>query len=390
MSQNLTQMEHFNSSAFKFGATGATKDGDGIEYMNIPKARFSFIVHFEITDTAKKFIRTLYGTDLAIGALTSYMVKDVDRPSFSFETTETNQYNRTRLVQGKVKYDPLSMVIYDTVSSAGLTLIDAYRSYYYGDFSDKSLKSWAYDTVSTTKTYTYDYPLTNVFKNILTATTQANDNYTWGRSIFNQGDKDEGYFFKRIDIYEIDGNTYTVHNIHNPVIESVKLDNKTSEGGDAATITINFKYEGITNICPVTSNKAISASTADIASRIVASGHGEWSQENFFKYWGELDDAPLSAYDFNQVKGFPGTNGGLDFSNTASSINSVISIANTADNVMSAIENGGSLTDMISNTKNALYEGNIIKSSGLSYTAGTSASTSSSLFSKIKSIGGLF
>ena len=200
MTNKLKQSEHFNSAAYKFGAVGATKDGKGIEYMNIPKAKFSFVVHFELTDTARKFIRTLYGTDIALGQLTSYLVKEVDKPNFSFETTELNQYNRTRLVQGKVRYDALNMSVYDTVNSAGLLLVDAYRSYYYGDFADKSLSSWAYDNISSTKSYTYNYPLTNIFKKLLTKTEKADDNTTWGRSVYNQGDKDESYFFKRIDI----------------------------------------------------------------------------------------------------------------------------------------------------------------------------------------------
>ena len=378
MAFKIKTTEHFNSSQIVHGAGGATYDGSAYEYMNIPKAKFSFVVHFELSVAATELIREIHGSGIPLGKLTSFLVKDVQLPGFSMDTVSMNQYNRTRLHQGKITYDPVELNVYDTVSSSALLLLDAYRTFYYGDFSDKSFESWRYDSISTAKNFEYTFPLTRFIKGALENMKGAD--YTWGRSVYNQGDQDQGYFFKRIDIYEIDGNTYTVHNIHNPVIEKVQLDKKTHEDGDPANVAFVLKHEGISNICPITGRKAIAATTAQIASKLASVG-GEFNAMGFYKFWGEMDDAPLSAYDPNQIKGYPGHSGGLDFSTATGAINSILSVADSVSSVIEALEGGGSFTDILENTKNAIGEGNII-SEGMGDLGGG--------ISAIKGIGGLF
>ena len=379
MGFSIKETEHFNSAQIVHGSTGATYNGSQYEYMNIPKAKFSFVIHFELSVSALKLIRQLYGTDVQLGKMTSYLVKDVQLPGFGLETVEVNQYNRTRLHQGKIHYDPVDLSIYDTVSSAAMQLMDAYRIFYYGDFSDKTLTSWKYDSISKSGNFQYTNPIS---KFIQSATNTTRDsNYTWGRSIYTQGDQDEGYFFKRLDIYEIDGNTYTVHNIHNPVIEKVHMDKKTHEDGEPATIQFTLRHEGISNICPVTNKKAIGSCTAEISRKLASTSNGEFSAMGFYKFWGDMDSAPLTSYDPNQIAGFPNQSGGLDFSTATGAINSVMKIGENVNSIISAIDGGGSFTDILENTKNAMGEGNIF-SEGMGDLGGG--------IGAIKSIGGFF
>ena len=384
MAFNLKEYEHFNSSQFRFGNTGATYNGASHEYMDIPKSRFCFVLHFEISDLAKQMIQQMYGTSINLGELTAFMIKDVDKPAFSIDTVEMNQYNRTRLHQGKIKYSSVNMTIYDTISSYCSLLVDAYLRFYYGDFSDKTLNSWRYNNVSSKKNFEESFSLSNLFSSYTKqqdSTDSNSSDYTWGRSIYNQGDQDLGYFFKRIDIYEIDGNTYTVYNLHNPVIESIQYDNKSHEGGEPATIKISWKYEGISNICPVTNNRAISATTAQIAKTLSLSDDGEFSPYGFFKYWGEMDSADISEYDPTQIAGFPSQNSsGLDFSTATSTVNSILKIGTSATAVYNAVSSGN-ITDIINNTKNAMGEGNAT-STGLGVLGAGMGS--------ISKIGGLF
>lgn len=97
MAFSIKETEHFNSAQMVHGSTGATYNGSQYEYMNIPKAKFSFVIHFELSVSALKLIRQLYGTDVQLGKMTSYLVKDVQLPGFGLETVEVNQYNRTIL-----------------------------------------------------------------------------------------------------------------------------------------------------------------------------------------------------------------------------------------------------------------------------------------------------
>jgi len=383
MAFNLKEYEHFNSAQFRFGSTGSTFNGASHEYMDIPKSRFCFVVHFEISDIAKQMIQKMYGTSINLGELSAFMIKDVDKPAFTIDTVEMNQYNRTRLHQGKIKYSPINMTIYDTISSYGSLLIDAYLRFYYGDFSDKTLNSWRYNSISTKKNFEETFSLSNYISSsigIKSSTDTTDSDYSWGRSVYNQGDQDLGYFFKRIDIYEIDGNTYTVYNLHNPVIESIKYDNKTHEGGEPASIQMSWKYEGISNICPVTNSRAIAATTSQIAKTLSLTDDGEFSAYGFFKYWGEMDSADISEYDQNQIAGFPSQNSsGLDFSTATSTVNSILKIGTSATAVYNAVSSS-SLSDIINNTKNAMGEGNAV-STGLGVVG--------SSMSSISKIGGL-
>src|SRR5574343_241085 len=191
MSFKIKTTEHFNSAQMVFGASGATYNGSAYEYMNIPKPKFSFVVHLELSVAALELIRNIHGSSAPLGKMTSFLVKDVQLPGFTMDTISMNQYNRTRLHQGKITYDPVDLNIYDTVGSAGLLLLDAYRTFYYGDFSDKSFESWRYDSISSAKNFEYTFPLTRFIKGAVE--NMKDTDYTWGRSVYNQGDQDQGY-----------------------------------------------------------------------------------------------------------------------------------------------------------------------------------------------------
>lgn len=370
-----------NSAQYKFGTSGTVHGGEARTNMSITKAKYNFIVHFELGEVAKQMLRELHGTDKPLGALTSYVIKDIDKPGFTMQTDTVNQYNRSRLVPGKITYDPVNMALYDTIDSAAMLLIDAYRRYYYGDFSDKSLKSWQYDTVSTPRLFEYFQPLLpNDFEQ--GDPEDEMGDYTWGRSVYNMGDQDNGYFFKRIDIYEIDGSVYTVHNIHNPVIESVKLGTKTHESeGEPSLINLTFKHEGISNICPLTLRKAISKPTAELVPLIDPLTSSEFSPMGFFKYWGEMDDTPINEFDPNTVKGFPDQRGFTDDLSATSILAMGKSAVRSVGGVVSAVTDSSGLVDTASNVSKALTQG-----TALSSAAGSVASAGDA----VKSIGGLF
>lgn len=348
----IKMSERVNTAQHTFGTSGTLNNSQGRNHFNIPKAKYNFIVHFELTTKAIQLIQEIHGSNINLGSLTAFVIKDIDKPSFTMQNETINQYNRTRVMPGKLLYDPVSLVMYDTVNSAALLLIDAYRTFYYGDFSDKSLQSWDYDMISKPSSFEDESKLT--YNDYLA-------DYTWGRSVFNMGDRDDGYFFKRIDIYEIDGSIYTVHNIHHPIIESVKFDNKTHESeGEPSLISLSLSHEGISNICPSTNTKAIGKSTLELGEIIF--GQGEFSSINFYKSFGELDKSLSSNEDPNISKRYSaGTD--LDFG-----ISDVFSLGDTLT--------GGLLSSTSANIQGAISTGtNAIKESGRN---------------AIKSIGGLF
>lgn len=260
------QFEAYNAAERVFGTAGEK----GFTAFNIPKFKDCFIVEFVLSEYAKNFIETQLPDTHNEFTLhnVSCLVRDVQLPSFGFEVEELNQYNKTRLVTSTVKYKPSTVVFYDTVDSAAYLLMDAYRKYYYGDFFEKSPASFVNDVLSSP----------NQFEMM---------GNNWGRTVLNNGNYDSQYFFKQINIYEIDSETYTVHNMFNVFIEDVQLENKSMTLDDPSVMSLVLRYEGCSNFNRQ-GYQSIAVPTLEIAP-IITSTNG-LGKSGFFKYFGELDD----------------------------------------------------------------------------------------------------
>ena len=86
--------------------THAAKTFRTNSYQNAPKLKFLFHVYFEINSAA-------YSKGIATGSNFGLEVKSVSLPKYSFDTHVLNQYNRKRIVQTKIKYNPVSISFHD-------------------------------------------------------------------------------------------------------------------------------------------------------------------------------------------------------------------------------------------------------------------------------------
>jgi hypothetical protein len=91
----------FFGSDFLRDYTHASKTFRPNAYQNAPKFKFLFHVYFQLNPTGLP--ETNYGL----------LVKTVKLPSFTFETSTLNQYNRKRIIQTKIKYDPITIAFHD-------------------------------------------------------------------------------------------------------------------------------------------------------------------------------------------------------------------------------------------------------------------------------------
>ena len=99
-------------------------------YQLAPRNKFLFHVFFNINTGQIKSLAAAYGSDEI--ATIGLMVKSVDLPSYSISVDTMNQYNRKRLVQSKIEYNPINMIFHD-------------------DQSDLIRNMWYTTTVTTTK-----------------------------------------------------------------------------------------------------------------------------------------------------------------------------------------------------------------------------------------------
>lgn len=102
-----------------------------------PKTKFNFYVRFELDNTAHGASNFTNKHINEVGLL----VKNVDLPSFSFDSEVLEQYNRKKLIYKRINYDPVNFSFHDDNQG----VISALWAIYYGYYiRDRHLSSSAF------------------------------------------------------------------------------------------------------------------------------------------------------------------------------------------------------------------------------------------------------
>lgn len=122
--------EGFFGSAFVRDYAHASKTFTPNSYQNAPKHKFLFHTYFNINSEA-------WGWDNFPLERQNFglLVKQIKLPEFAIDTSTLNQYNRKRIVQTKIKYQPIEVVFHDDNASQATKLWEAYYRYNYRDAS---------------------------------------------------------------------------------------------------------------------------------------------------------------------------------------------------------------------------------------------------------------
>jgi hypothetical protein len=193
--------------------THASKTFRPNAYQNAPKLKFLFHVYFEVNPDAFSPQNSNYGL----------LVKTVKLPSFSIDVATMNQYNRKRLIQSKIKYDPIDITFHDDNGNTVRNLWKAYYNYYYSDgrkpqvvfggargSNDGGGFSTATDAV---------YNLRNQYKPSIT------DNADWG--YIGESSDPTGAkipFFKNITVFGFNQHNFAAYTLINPLITKFSHD----------------------------------------------------------------------------------------------------------------------------------------------------------------------
>src|SRR5690606_1167055 len=111
-------------------------------FRNAPKTKFSYYVVFNINSAVadkRLDVRNLI-----------YLVKTFDPPKADFSLETLNQYNKKRVIQKTVSYDPVTIRFHDDIDNNITQFTNDYFAYYYGDVKNMDMTLWkANDIVST-------------------------------------------------------------------------------------------------------------------------------------------------------------------------------------------------------------------------------------------------
>lgn len=208
-------------------------------YAKAPKLKFLFHAYFALNDTqySNGTIGTLTNQE-PIGVL----VKTFKLPSFQLSTHEMNQYNRKRVVQTKIKYEPVEISFHDDSSNIITKLWNEYYTYYYND-SKNYINSQFEGSRGYVPPQFSSEKLTgerNIYsKNI-------SENSSWGYIGEINTPTNRKTFFKYITIFGFNQHKFTAYTLVNPIITRVTHDTYSySEGGGTMEMTMGINYETV-------------------------------------------------------------------------------------------------------------------------------------------------
>jgi hypothetical protein len=252
-------MSYFGQDFLKgfFGADGlkdyshAAKTFRTNGYELTPRYKFLFHVFFTINTGQIPQLANAFGDGEV--ATVGLMVKTVQLPTYSITVDTMNQYNRKKLVQSKINYNPVQIVFNDDQSDLIRNMWYNYYRYYYKD------STYNYDNTASingsngqlqTQANGFGYGTGDIYEN----SRQVND---WGYA-------GEGYqdalalpgstvnpttkppFFRDIKIYGLSQKKFASYVLINPMVTEWQHDTYDySQGGATMTNTMTVAYETV-------------------------------------------------------------------------------------------------------------------------------------------------
>ena len=253
--RNSGQMRDYTHAAKTFGTGGGPNQGGGT-YTLLPRNKFLFYVYFNVNMNIPGVADLFSGGKLSqVGTL----VQTAQLPSYDIEVVTLNQYNRKRLAQTKINYNPAQIVFRDDNSDLIRQMWYTYYQYYYSD-------------------PTYQYGSTPVQSGVLGQLSNplpiiggnynVSDIYAPNRPVEHWGLSGQGYsnptlttlgsslltgpasgqqpFFNDITIYGMSQKTYAQYTMINPLIKSWTHDTYDyTQGNQVMTHTMTINYETV-------------------------------------------------------------------------------------------------------------------------------------------------
>lgn len=229
--------------------THASKTFRPNAYQYAPKFKFLFHVYFEINQSA-------YAVGLPQGANFGLAVKTVKLPSYSFDTHTMNQYNRKRIVQTKIKYDPIDINFHDDNGNLIRNMWYNYYTYYYKDASkpivsvsgrQTNQNSGNGNNASPNNT---NYNLRNIYSQSITGDTDwgyiGETGTTFNGSTSTGTGQTKIPFFKNITIFGFNQHNYVAYTLINPIITRFGHDTYNyAEATGTMENTMSLDYETV-------------------------------------------------------------------------------------------------------------------------------------------------
>ena len=229
--------------------THASKTFRSNNYELTPRTKFLFHCFFNVNiGQIPALAGAFQNNDLASIGL---MVKTTDLPSYQITNETLNQYNRKRIIQTKINYQPVTITLHDDQSDLIRNLWYNYYTYYYKD------STYGYNNVpAQAGTSGKNAVMQNGFGYNTVDTYSGRQNTDWGYIGEGYADSSAGTasgnnngkprFFNDITIYGLAQKRYASYTLINPIITDWKSDQYDySQGGGTMSHTLTVAYETV-------------------------------------------------------------------------------------------------------------------------------------------------
>jgi hypothetical protein len=216
------------------------------------KPRFKFLFHVQFTLNVEE-IQALRNSKIFGPTQISTMslaVKTVDLPKFNIDVATLNQYNRKRLVQTKINYEPVNITFHDDGGDNIREMWYQYYSYYYKDPAQQYISNapTSYGTVGEvqTKQNGFSYNSRDIYSQNRVGS--VNDWGFIGENFMDGTSTPSGKppFFKDIQIIGFDQHKYARYILINPLITNWNHDTYDySQGNGTMQHTMTIRYETV-------------------------------------------------------------------------------------------------------------------------------------------------
>jgi hypothetical protein len=199
---------------------------------NAGKVKFTFHTWFQINPSAYQ---------PPTGQNYGLLVKTIKLPTFNMDVQEMNQYNRKRLIQSKIKYQPIEVSFHDDNASQVTAMWDAYYRYNYADAWNPIVAPF------TNATAEKDYNRRNIYDPSISGDTEygyRGDARGEGGNRADGGEKVP--FFNNITVYGMWAGQFIAYTLINPVITSFDHDTYDyADGGGTMQNRMTINYETV-------------------------------------------------------------------------------------------------------------------------------------------------
>ena len=191
-----------------------------------PKVKFLYHVSFNINSQASSIIPQLsqkHTNEL------NMLVKSVQLPAFNVQTDVKHQYNRKRVIQKRIDYNPVQIVFHDDSFGVTTAMWEAYYRYYYRDGNyTKTQPAGSPD------------PTIREYK-------QYNRGSIFGARQYRYGLDNDSFapFFNSITVYQMSRKRYTAFTLVNPIIAQWQHDTMDNSASEPVQNVMSLEYETV-------------------------------------------------------------------------------------------------------------------------------------------------